>query len=299
MRKLKIKPKYRKQLILCISILCVVVFSVFLFSNNKTDEEIIYHVGIVENDKLEKQSLMNAYEAYLKNRNIEIPNIEYVYYPTTNNLIEAMNRGLVDISFLDAYAIAKADIDESLTVIASKNITVESEEPQNYYRTILLRKENIEEADELIRRNTNYEEMTYCVMNPTSVAGFIGVMPFFEEYDFSFYDVNSIKVENFEESLIYLAANKCDVGIGYTNIREEYEDMWEYYSGSKGSIYDELSIIYVSEKLYDDAVIISNKIDDTFKKRFLELLYKNKYSDSSNENYDYLKNIIKKYLGGE
>ena len=106
-------------------------------------------------------------------------------------------------------------------------------------------------------------------------------------------------MNGFEDSLIKLADGTCDIGVGYTNIREEYEDMWEYYYGSKASIYDELSIIYVSERIYDDAIIISKKINDTFKKQFLELLYENNYSDSRNENYDYLKESINKYLGGK
>ena len=294
MRNLRIKPKFKKPLILCISVLLVALFSVLLLYK-KPNEEVTYYVGIVENIQDDKLVIMKSYEEKLQ----AYETFEYTYYPSVTSLLEAMNRGMVDIGFVDAYSLSKTDLNESLSIIASQNITLESDEPQNYYRSILLKKEDITETDEIIRKNVDYQKLTYCVMNPTSIAGFIGVMPFFEEYDFDFHDVRSIIVNGFEDSLIKLADGTCDIGVGYTNIREEYEDMWEYYYGSKASIYDELSIIYVSERIYDDAVIISKKINDTFKKQFLELLYENNYSDSRNENYDYLKESINKYLGGK
>ena len=294
MKKLEIKPKYKKILIISISILLMVLCSVFIYKDLNKKEIITYHVGILETDTDEKLVLVNDFERYLDSDTILF---EYSYYPSIFRLVEAIHLGIVDITFMDAYSLSKNELPMTLSIIASKNIALESEKPQNYYRSILLMKEDLNE-DELVKRNVKYEDLTYCVMNPTSIAGYIGVMPFFEENGINYLDVRSIKVNDFEDSLINLASSTCDVGVGYTNIREEYDDMWEFYNGSLASIYDELSIIYVSDKLYDDAVIVSDKVDIKLRKQLLEFLYNNGYSESNNEDYEYLRNIINKYLGG-
>ena len=75
MRNLRIKPKFKKPLILCISVLLVALFSVLLLYK-KPNEEVTYYVGIVENIQDDKLVIMKSYEEKLQ----AYETFEYTYY---------------------------------------------------------------------------------------------------------------------------------------------------------------------------------------------------------------------------
>lgn len=302
MKKWRIKIKYTKGILIGIIGICIMGTAIFYMHSQavSADEELpmVYRIGYKEKDEGHAKAVITAFEAYLRNRGYDEIEVEYHSFNSGTALIDAMNQSTIDIGFVDAYSIAKNDISENLHIVASENSTSYNGTKQSYYRALLLRRIH-KGDDELTYRETDYKESTYCVMSPTSIAGYLGVMPFFEEQNLNFYDLKSVRITSFQEGIDNLADDVCDISVGYTNIREDYEDLWELLEGSRGSIYDELQIIYTSEKLYEDAVIVSTSVDESLQNKFLELLEANDYSAANTSDYDYLKESIAHYLGGK
>ncbi len=298
--KAKVRVEHIGYLVGLLAVLIAFLFIYVGYENTKgkaqSEEEVIetYRIGMVESSKSEYEALLKAYDYYLSNRNLPALDYEIVYYTSGRELIEAMNHDELEIGFVDAYSIAKNSFEDDISLIATKN----DDEKQNYYRAQLLRRVKASD-DELQTMNFDYANATYCVMNPTSVAGYIGVMPYFEEQGLNFYDLKSVRIDNYGEGIENLAKGVCDVSVGYTNIKSEYADVWELLEGSEGSIDEELMIIYTSDKLYENGVLIRDVVSDDVRESLVGLLSINKYDQASLEDFTYLRDIIRNYLGGK
>lgn len=296
MKKLVVKPQIKKYCIGMILLICV--FSLLAFLNSSSslkDVKEYYRVGMMADDSYEE--IIENWEYVVKSKANKDIEVEFIYYLSGDELLKEMESGYLDIAFSDVLPLSKREISDSLEIIASSNVIESGDEIQNYYRALLLRRVYASD-DELIQNEVDYGNATYCVMNSTSIAGYLGVMSFFEEQGIHFYDLNSIQIASYSEGIEYLANGTCEIAVGYTDILNDYQEMWEILEGSEGDINEELRIIYTSPKIFEDAVIISSELHDRLQGYLLNVLKENNYSESNNSDFVFLRNTIMKYIGG-
>lgn len=210
------------------------------------------------------------------------------YYNDEETLLDTLQQDGVQMAFVSGIGQA---LYGSKGVIAAENLYPYQESVYPYYTSLLLKRKQVEE-----------EPLTYCVLNATSVAGYMFVAPYFEGQGLVLKDMPNVRqVANYASGMEMLASGECDVAAGYRGMMEEYASIWEDYEGSTFSIYEDLEVIYESEPIYGSAVVVSPTIlkQDRLKKEILALLKKINYSESTDQYYQVLSERIEATLGGK
>ena len=112
---------------------------------------------------------------------------------------------------------------------------------------------------------------------------------------------NVFRVENYAQGIELLANGTCDVSVGYLGIFDDYSEIWSLLDGTERDIKEDLRVIYVSDRIYSSAVLISDEIQERKDVRDLikSYLLENNYSESNFEDYRIIKERIQTILGGK
>ena len=110
---------------------------------------------------------------------------------------------------------------------------------------------------------------TWCHSNTTSSAGYIYPSLWLSE-QFSGKMItdlkNKIEVTGYPDTAARLATGQCDVGVGYADIRRDYEKNWTAEWGQK-DIWTQTDILAVTDPIMNDTISISKKlVNDDLKK---------------------------------
>ncbi|CAM3705007.1 PhnD/SsuA/transferrin family substrate-binding protein [Erysipelothrix urinaevulpis] len=221
--------------------------------------------------------------------------------PTYESAGEALDAGKAHIGFIPAstYALYSADKNVDVILAAARDglnkdsveakdwndgePTLPVEEQVTYYRSLIYAgtspkgrelAEIVNSGKELTWENLN--GATWCHSNTTSSAGYVQPSVWLaERFDGKMIENldNKIEVTGYPDTAARLATGQCDVGVGYADIRRDYEKNWTD-EWSKENIWKETDIIGVTDKIMNDTISVSNKLVDADMKVALQKAFK-------------------------
>lgn len=220
--------------------------------------------------------------------------VEITVSPNYEAAGEAIDAGQAHIAFIPAGTYALYSSDDKIDVILaatrdglSKDSTdaqswndgeptLPTEEQVTYYRSLIYA--GTSEIGQALAAKVNagealtwddLNEATWCHSSSTSSAGYIFPSLWLSEnYDGKMISdlANKIEVTGYPDTAARLATGQCDVGVGYADIRRDYESKWTEEWG-KTNIWTETAVIGVTDKIMNDTISVSNElVDADFKK---------------------------------
>lgn len=256
-------------------------------------------LGVIRGEKSEEEYALFA--SSLQEHLLEYEETIQVtihYYESDKELINALEKEIVQIAFVSGVGEAMYGSDEK-AVVAAENVIEYRGEYYPYYTSVLLKRE-YEGEDEFLNRD-DPSSLHYCILSSNSLAGYIFVMPYFEEMNMYLKDMGNVtKLENYSQGFEMLASGECEVSVGYLGSLEDYHEVWSEWSGSTRKIEQDLRVIYVSDKIYSNAVLVSKEIQKRkdLRQSIIDFLLMNNYSESTYDNYKVMKERIQSTLGG-
>lgn len=256
-------------------------------------------MGVIRGEKSEDEylELSTNLENYLLEEYGEVK-VTLHYYEEDVDLIDALETNVVQLAFVSGIGEALYGSDEE-SVIAAENLFEYKGELYPYYTAVFLKRE-YEGYDEFLQE-IDASTLEYCILSSNSLAGYVFVVPYFEEQDMFLKDMENVyRVENYAQGIELLANGTCDVSVGYLGIFDDYSETWSLLEGTERDIREDLRVIYVSDKIYSSAVLISDEIQERKDVRDLikSYLLENNYSESYFEDYRIIKERIQTILGG-
>lgn len=257
-------------------------------------------IGVIRGEKSEEEygAIADTLHTYLTTSYGEI-DISLHYYDEDEKLVHALEENIVHLAFVSGIGEALYGSDEE-AVIAAENVFEFNGEVYPYYTAVFLKRE-YEGYDEFLKEEIP-SALQYCILPSNSLAGYVFVVPHFEDYKLYLKDMdNVLRIKDYAQGIEYLANGTCDVSVGYLGILEDYADLWLELEGTSRDIKEDLRVIYVSDKIYSSAVLISEEIQSRkdLKELIIAHLLENNYSESNFENYQILKERIETILGGK
>ena len=149
--------------------------------------------------------------------------------------------------------------------------TTAIEEQVTYYRSLIYA--GTSETGRALAKKVNAgEKLTWdeldaakwCVSSPTSSAGYVyPALWLSENFDGKMVSdlKNAVQVTGYPDTAARLANGQCDVGVGYADIRRDYEENWTKEWG-KTDIWSETDVIGVTEGIMNDTISISKELVD-------------------------------------
>ncbi|MBQ9987219.1 MAG: PhnD/SsuA/transferrin family substrate-binding protein [Erysipelotrichales bacterium] len=215
------------------------------------------------------------------------------YYGDASALFKALEQDGIQLGFVSG--VEYALYGEDSKVIAAENVIEYGGEKYPYYTAILLEKSN---EDEFYFKK-DISSLQYCVFEPTSLVGYIFIRPYFDEQGMSFANMSNVSViDSYDVSIESLANGTCDVSVGYMGILEDYSEIWGLLTEEASDIYEDLRIVYVSDKIYSSSVVVSSSLEhNRVTYDILRYLYSKDYSNSKSSDYTIMREQIWKVLG--
>lgn len=143
--------------------------------------------------------------------------------------------------------------------------------PSEYGRTLA---EKVKAGTDLTWDDVNGAQ--WCVAtSPTSSAGYVyPTMWLLENFDKKISDLEKAPLPGaYSDIALNLAQGTCDVGVGYADIRRDYEEKWMTEWKRTESIWVETDVIGVTEAIFNDTISVSlnnPEMSDGFKKAVQE-----------------------------
>lgn len=255
-------------------------------------------MGVIRGEKSEDEYLKVATNLrdYLGN-NYGDMTVSLHYYEEDSDLIEALENDIVQLAFVSGIGEAMYGSDED-SVVAAENLFEYKGELYPYYTAVFLKRE-YEGYDEFLQEDVS--SLEYCILSSNSLAGYVFVVPYFENQEMYLKDMENVsRVENYAQGIELLANGTCDVSVGYLGVFDDYSEDWLTLEGASRDITEDLRVIYVSEKIYSSAVLVSDEIQsrNDLKGFIVSYLLENNYSESHFEDYRIIKERIQTILGG-
>ena len=230
-------------------------------------------------------------QAYNEGKNYTF---DITMFDSSRDFFDKYNQRQIDVVFIDSYTYSKLETKEK--VIASKKTIYSKNGKSSYYRSLLLQLKN--EDEEMGNHLRDYSKMSYCLLQPTSISGYIGTMPFFKEKEFSFMDIDGRLFNSYGELVEELASGSCDVISGYTNIFADYNEVWQDLRGSDKTMEEEIEVIYASDSIYESVVCIKDNLPSDFVDCLQYVLLASNYEETTNEDIEYMIQLLQEYYGG-
>lgn len=216
------------------------------------------------------------------------------YYGDASSLFTALKQDGIQLGFVNG--VEAALYGEKSEVIAAENVIEYEGEQYPYYTAILLEKS----SDDEFYFKKDISSLQYCVLEPTSLAGYIFIRPYFDEYGMSFMNMSNVSlIDSYGTSIESLANGSCDVSVGYMGILEDYSEIWGFLEEEAGDIQEDLRVVYVSDKIYSSAVVVSPSLAKNKRVKYdiLRYLKSKNYSSSKSSDYVVMREQIMNVLG--
>lgn len=230
----------------------------------------------------------------LKEEGYTIGNVKIEISPNYEAAGEALDAGKAHIGFIPAstYALYSEDKNVDVILAASRDgLNKDSENAKDwndaqptlpvtdqvtFYRSLIYAGTSSKgrELAEIVNsgKKLSWDDLngaTWCHSNTTSSAGYVYPSLWLSEnYDGKMIAdlTNKVEVTGYPDTAARLATGQCDVGVGYADIRRDYEKNWTE-EWKKENIWTEVDVIGVTEGIMNDTISVSNKlVDDEFKK---------------------------------
>ncbi|MFV0479390.1 MAG: phosphate/phosphite/phosphonate ABC transporter substrate-binding protein [Anaerorhabdus sp.] len=256
------------------------------------------------------QNLPELLQAALLEEGYDVGTINITVGSSYDATGEAMDAGTVDIGWVPGgtYALYSDGIDVLLTATRAglsndstdaatwngeANKTLNTDEEVTYYRSLIYAAPTAK-GQELAAKIANGEELTWedlnsatwAVQKTSSSAGYIyPTLWLLENYDKKITDLSNVVTldSGYGTAFAQAAAEQVDIIVCYADGRLDYEEAWtlpvtetdstgKTGFGREGSIWDELSVIGVTEGIYNDAVAISRADETLYNADFIEAI---------------------------
>ena len=152
------------------------------------------------------------------------------------------------------------------------NPTLPTAEQVTFYRSLILAGPSAKgrELAEKVNAGTalTWEDInsaTWCFSNSvSSSAGYlfptVWMMDNFNGKKLT--DLTTAVQGGYADILAGLAAETCDVGVGYADIRRDYVTKWQADFARTAAIWDEVDVIGVTDKIFNDTISYSKNNED-------------------------------------
>ncbi len=291
----------KKSLILLITS-SMFLSSCSLFTKEKIDQLTIAISPVaIPGDILESSiSFSDDLRSYLFDKGYDVQNLNVEVFDTHEETRLSVVDGTVDIAYLPVLQYLKVieEVDYMASITSPQldmgtepsvyNDITSSTKPISdlSYRNALIYTGPSEYGQELYSKFVNNQTITWidvnvaswCHVVVTSLDGY--VMPslwLIDEYDRRIGELfdHTLEVRGYEDVVKSLASQDCDIAVGPSLLRYDYEDLWntEDYGG-QNNIFDDVNVIGVTQPIYDD-VFVSRKLaeeDDELSAEFMALI---------------------------
>lgn len=270
------------------SFILLITSSLFLSSCSIFNKEKIEQLNIaiapiaIPSEILESsESFKENLRAYLYDEGYDVAKINVEVYDTHEETRLSVVDGNADIAYLPVLqylkvindvdymaSITKPQLDMGLEVNAYNDIS-SSTKPINdlAYRNALIYTGPSEYGNELYEKFKNNTGITWidinvatwCHVVVTSLDGY--VMPslwLIDEYNRRMGELfdHTLEVRGYEDVVKSLANQSCDIAVGPSLLRYDYEDLWTTEDfGGVNNIFDDVHVIGVTQPIYDDVFV--------------------------------------------
>lgn len=238
---------------------------------------------ILESTEPLKQLLMDE----LKNYNFDVKEVEITVGTSFEAVGEALAAGSADVGFVGAsvYVTFEDEVDLLLTaqryeltkvgedtaIWNDGTSTTRAGELTTGYNGLIYAGPSpkgqelaakVEAGEELTWEDLN--SATWAVANTTSNAGYLYPCLWLKtNYDKMISDLETvIPGTNYPTMFAQAASEQIDIFMAFADAREQYEEAWGTEMGREGSIWDEVKVIGVTERIMND-VVIGSQISTT------------------------------------
>ncbi len=269
-----------------------VISSFFLSSCSMFTKEKIEQLSIAIAPIAIPGEILNASEsfkadlrAYLYDQGYDVEQLDFVVYETHADTREALLDGSVDVAYLPVLqylkimndvdymaSITNPQLDMGTEASVYNDISSATKPISNLaYRNALIYTGPSEYGQEIYNKFKNNETITWidvnvaswCHVVVTSLDGY--VMPslwLIDEYNRRMGELfdHTLEVRGYEDVVKALANQSCDIAVGPSLLRYDYEALWQSEDfGGENNIFTDVNVIGVTQAIYDD-VFVSRKI---------------------------------------
>lgn len=160
--------------------------------------------------------------------------------------------------------------------------TLPTEEQVTYYRSLLFAGVT-DKAKELIDKVNAGQDLTWdnlnsanwCHSSTSSSAGYVYPSLWLAyRYDGKTISdlANKVQVQGYTVTAARLSSGQCDVGVGYADIRRDFENQWKTDWG-KEDIWTETTILGVTDGIVNHTISVSNELVDADFKKTLQTVF--------------------------
>jgi len=216
--------------------------------------------------------------------------VEFVVSTNNNAAGEALTSGSALIGFMGGSTFIDYESEglEVLMMALRGNMEVDSLDPKDWNTGAVIGRSKVDRVaytraliyagpssigKELARKVMNDEELTWTELNEanwchsSSVNSGLGyVFPslwLYDNYGKTLADLDHVLLMNNNgDYAINLALENCDVAVSYMTLRNDYQEKWTTEFKRSESVWDEVQVIGVSEKIPNGVIVISKNHPD-------------------------------------
>jgi len=220
----------------------------------------------------------------------DIGNVEFVVSTNNNAAGEALTSGSALIGFMGGSTFIDYESEglEVLMMTLRGNMEVDSLDPKDWNTGAVIGRSKVDRVaytraliyagpssigKELARKVMNDEDLTWTELNEanwchsSSVNSGLGyVFPslwLYDNYGKTLADLDHVLLMNNNgDYAINLALENCDVAVSYMTLRNDYQEKWTTEFKRSESVWDEVQVIGVSEKIPNGVIVISKNHPD-------------------------------------
>lgn len=220
----------------------------------------------------------------------DIGNVEFVVSTNNNAAGEALTSGSALIGFMGGSTFIDYESEglEVLMMALRGNMEVDSLDPKDWNTGEVIGRSKVDRVaytraliyagpssvgKELARKVMNDEELTWKELNEanwchsSSVNSGLGyVFPslwLYDNYGKTLADLEHVLLMNNNgDYAINLALENCDVAVSYMTLRNDYQEKWTTEFKRNESVWEEVQVIGVSEKIPNGVIVISKNHPD-------------------------------------
>ena len=227
----------------------------------------------------------------------EVGNVNIQVSPNYEAAGEALDAGQAHIGFIPAstYAMYSQDGNIDVALAASRDglnkdfveakewndgeATLPVEEQVTFYRSLIYAGTSAKGRELADKVNAGMKltwddlnSASWCHSNTTSSAGYVYPSLWLaDQFEGKMISdlANKVEVTGYPDTAARLATGQCDVGVGYADIRRDFEANWTT-EWNQENIWKQTDVIGVTDKIMNDTISISNKLVDADLKKALQ-----------------------------
>lgn len=235
------------------------------------------------------EPLKNLLISVLKEKGYQVDKVTIEVTGTYEAAGEALSSGSAQLAFIPGatYVLYHPDGAELLLVSTRDGLNKDSEDPKvwndgnktlptadqvTFYRSLIMAGPSAKGMELAAKVNAgtaltwdDVNSATWCFSNSvSSSAGYlfptVWLMDNFGGKKLT--DLTTAVQGGYADILAGLAAETCDIGVGYADIRRDYEAKWTTNFARTASIWEEVELIGVTDKIFNDTISYSSNSDD-------------------------------------